>query len=51
MKKHKFLSIFVALLIIALPVMAAFTGLDLDVTLSNLRRELFFDYRQIDNTR
>jgi small-conductance mechanosensitive channel len=51
MKKHKFLSIFVALLIIALPVMAAFTGLDLDVTLSNLRRELFFDYRQIDKTR
>ena len=40
-----------ALLIIALPLMAAFTGLDLDATLSNLRRELFFDYRQIDKTR
>ena len=51
MNKCKFLSIFVALLIIAVPLMAAFTGLDLDVTLSNLRRELFFDYRQIDKTR
>jgi len=40
-----------ALLAVALPVMAAFTGLDLDVTLSNLRRELFYDYRQIDKTR
>ena len=43
--------IFLALLAVAVPVMAAFTGLDLDVTLSNLRRELFFDYRQIDKTR
>lgn len=51
MNKRKLLSIFVALLIIAVPVMAAFTGLDLDVTLSNLRRELFYDYRQIDKTR
>ena len=51
MKKHKFISIFVALLVMAVPVMAAFTGLDLDVTLSNLRRELFYDYRQIDKTR
>ena len=51
MKKRKTLSIFVALLIIAVPLMAAFTGLDLDVTLSNLRRELFYDYRQIDKTR
>lgn len=40
-----------ALLVVAVPLMAAFTGLDLDVTLSNLRRELFFDYRQIDKTR
>ena len=51
MKKRKFMSIFVALLAVAVPVMAAFTGLDLDVTLSNLRRELFYDYRQIDKTR
>ena len=51
MSKRKFLSIFAALLAVALPVMAAFTGLDLDVTLSNLRRELFYDYRQIDKTR
>ena len=51
MRKHKFTCIFVALLAVALPLMAAFTGLDLDVTLSNLRRELFFEYRQIDKTR
>ena len=51
MSKRKFSSIFFALLAVALPVMAAFTGLDLDVTLSNLRRELFYDYRQIDKTR
>ena len=51
MKKRKTLSVFVALLAVALPLMAAFTGLDLDVTLSNLRRELFYDYRQIDKTR
>lgn len=40
-----------ALLAVAVPLMAAFTGLDLDATLSNLRRELFYDYRQIDKTR
>ena len=51
MKKHKFLGIFVSLLAVALPVMAAFTGQDLDATLFNLRRELFYDYRQIDKTR
>ena len=51
MKKRKFFSIVLALLAVALPVMAAFTGQDLDATLSNLRRELFFDYRQIDKTR
>jgi small-conductance mechanosensitive channel len=50
-KKHRFTGILMALLAVALPVMAAFTGQDLDVTLSNLRRELFFDYRQIDKTR
>ena len=51
MKKHKFMSIFVALLVVAVPLMAAFTGQDLDVTLSNLRRELFYNYRQINKTR
>jgi len=40
-----------ALLAVALPVMAAFTGQDLDATLFNLRRELFYNYRQIDKTR
>ncbi|MBQ6911065.1 MAG: hypothetical protein IJQ35_02735, partial [Bacteroidales bacterium] len=30
--------------------MAVFTGMDLDATLSNLRRELFHDYRQISRT-
>ena len=51
MKKRKFISIILALLVVAVPVMAAFTGQDLDVTLSNLRRELFYNYRQIDKTR
>lgn len=31
--------------------MAVFTGMGLDSTLSNLRRELFHDYLQIDHTR
>ena len=51
MRKRKFLSILVALFVVALPAMAVFTGMDLDATLSNLRRELFHDYRQIDKTR
>jgi len=51
MRKHKITSIFLALLAVALPVMAAFTGQDLDATLFNLRRELFYNYRQIDKTR
>ena len=34
----------------AVPAMAVFTGLDLDATLTNLRRELFHDYRQITQT-
>ena len=51
MKKRKFLSVLVALLAMAVPAMAVFTGMDLDATLSNLRRELFYDYRQIDKTR
>ena len=51
MKKRKFTGIFVALLAVAVPVMAAFTGQDLDATLFNLRRELFYNYRQMDKTR
>ena len=51
MKKRKLLSILVALFAVAVPAMAVFTGLDLDATLSNLRRELFHDYRQIASTR
>ena len=45
MKKHKLLIIFVALLVLAVPAMAVFTGMDLDATLSNLRRELFYDFQ------
>lgn len=51
MKKRKLLSILVALFAVAVPAMAVFTGLDLDATLSNLRRELFHDYRHIASTR
>lgn len=51
MKKIKFLRRVVALLAIAVVSMSVFTGQDLDVTLSNLRRELYHDYRQIDKTR
>ena len=35
----------------AVPVMAVFTGMGLDATLSNLRRELHHDYLQIGKTR
>ena len=51
MNKRKRLIILVALLVVAVPAMAVFTGMDLDATLSNLRRELFFDYMQISHTR
>ena len=51
MKKRKLLSILVALLAVAVPAMAVFTGMDLDATLSNLRRELYHDYLQISKTR
>ena len=51
MKKRKLLSILVALLAVAVPAMAVFTGMDLDATLSNLRRELLHDYLQISKTR
>ena len=51
MKKHKLIGILMPLLLLALPAMAVFTGMDLDATLSNLRRELFYDYLQIGSTR
>ena len=50
MKKRKLLSILVLLFTIAVPAMAVFTGMDLDATLSNLRRELYHDYRQMGKT-
>lgn len=50
MKKRKLLSILVALFAVAVPAMAVFTGLDLDATLANLRRELYHDYRQMSQT-
>ena len=50
MKKRRFFSILAALFVVAVPAMAVFTGMDLDATLSNLRRELFHDYRQISRT-
>ena len=50
MKHRKLLSTIAALLAIAVPAFAVFTGLDLDATLHNLRRELSHDYRQISKT-
>ena len=51
MKKRKLVSLLVALLGVALPATAVFTGMGLDATLSNLRRELYHDYTQIGSTR
>ena len=51
MKKRKLISILVALLVMTVPAIAVFTGLGLDATLSNLRRELYHDYLQIGRTR
>ena len=50
MKRRKLLIVLVALLAMAVPALAVFTGLDLDATLSNLRRELYHDYLQIGRT-
>jgi len=50
MKLRKFLSTLLVLFVLAVPAMAVFTGMDLDATLTNLRRELFFDYRQKSKT-
>ena len=46
MKRRKLFSTLAALCFFVLPALAVFTGLDLDATLSNLRRELLHDYRQ-----
>ena len=51
MKKLRFLGRFAVLLAIAVVTMSVFTGQDLDVTLSNLRRELYHDFMQINKTR
>ena len=51
MKKRKLLSTLVLLLAIAVPALAVFTGMGLDATLSNLRRELYHEYKRIDSTR
>ena len=51
MKKRKLLSTLVLLLAIAVPAMAVFTGMGLDATLSNLRRELYHEYMRMDSTR
>ena len=50
MKRRKLIGILIGLFAIAVPAMAVFTGMDLDATLSNLRRELHHDYRQIAKT-
>ena len=50
MKQRKSLTTIVALLVAVVPAMAVFTGMDLDVTLSNLRRELYHDYRKRGKT-
>ena len=50
MKNRKRLTLLFALTVLSVPAMAVFTGMDLDATLYNLRRELFHDYRQIATT-
>ncbi len=50
MKKRKLLGFLIGLFAVAVPAMAVFTGMDLDATLSNLRRELYHDYRQMGKT-
>ena len=50
MTKRKVYCILVALLVVAVPALAVFTGMNLDATLANLRRELSHDYQQIAQT-
>ena len=49
--KRKLLSLLVALFALGMPATAVFTNMDLDATLSDLRRELYHDYKQVDRTR
>jgi len=51
MKNRKLINVLAVLLLMAAPALAVFTGMDLDATLSNLRRELYHDYVQISRTR
>ena len=51
MNNRKLINVLAALLLLAAPALAVFTGMDLDATLSNLRRELYHDYLQISDTR
>lgn len=50
MTKRKVFYILAILLAIAVPALAVFTGMDLDATLANLRRELSHEYQQISQT-
>ena len=50
MKKRKVFFFLVALLAVAVPALAVFTGMDLVDTLANLRRELNHDYQHISQT-
>jgi small-conductance mechanosensitive channel len=50
MTKRKVFYVLVVLLAVAVPALAVFTGIDLDATLANLRRELCYDYYQISQT-
>ena len=50
MTKRKVYCILVALLVVAMPALGVFTGMNLDATLANLRRELSHDYHQIAQT-
>ena len=50
MTKRKVYCILGALLIVAVPALAVFTGMNLDTSLANLRRELSHDYHQIAQT-
>ena len=49
-KKRKYILILLAVLAVAVPALAVFTGMDLNDTLANLRRELSYDYQQIAQT-
>ena len=50
MKNRRIFSILLALFVVAVPALAVFTGMDLDATLSNLRRELSHDYQELSQT-